>query len=172
MLEQAKLHESQIQDKYIRTFDDPKYMYYHLNDSAEAIEFRDTNWSKLQYASVNEEGEVVGYFACFITRQARNAYDISIIKFEESNVFSIDLMRFFDLLFFERNFNKASFEVVIGNPVESMYDKFINRYGGKIVGIKEKETVLRDGKHYDLKMYEIMREAYCKNRKRHGKSTS
>lgn len=172
MLEHAKLYESQIQEKYIRTIDDPKYMYYHMNDNSEAIEFRDSNWNKLQYASVNSEGNVIGYFSCYITRQARNIYDLSIIKFEENNIFSIDLMRFFDLLLFERNFNKINFDVVIGNPIEKMYDKFAQRYGGRVVGFKEKETVLRDGRYYDLKMYEIMRDEYCKNRNKNRKSTS
>lgn len=172
MLEHAKLYESQIQEKYIRTLDDPKYMYYHLNDSADMIEFRDSDWSKLAYASVNSEGQVVGYFACYITRQARNVSDLSIVKFEESNVFSIDLMRFFDLLFLQRNFRKINFDVVIGNPIEKMYDKFIERYGGRIVGIKEEDTVLRDGQYYDIKMYEIKREQYCQNRTNNKRRTS
>jgi hypothetical protein len=85
---------------------------------------------------------------------------------KKSNIFALDLMRFFDLLFLERNFNKINFEVVIGNPIEKMYDKFIHEYEGKIVGVKEKDTVLRDGRYYDVKIYEIMRESYCKNRKK------
>ena len=45
-----------------------------------------------------------------------------------------------------------------------MYDKFISKYGGRIVGIKQKDTMLFDGKLYDTKMYEIFTEDYLKNK--------
>lgn len=57
---------------------------------------------------------------------------------------------------------KITFSVVIGNPTEKFYDKMINRYGGRVIGIFKKDTILPDNKLYDLKFYEIFKEDYEK----------
>jgi hypothetical protein len=54
--------------------------------------------------------------------------------------------------------------VVVGNPAERLYDRVINKYGGRIVGIKEKSTKLIDGLYYDVKLYEIFKEDFDKAR--------
>lgn len=173
MLELAKLYEGQVKEKLLHTIDDPYYMYYHLNDSVDLYDIKDSNWHELQYVSINNEGDVLGYLYARITRQSRNITDLSIMKFDkDSNIFAIDLMRFFDKLLLKRNFNKINFEVVIGNPIEAMYDKFVDKYGGRIVGVKLKDTVLMDGNHYDIKIYEISREEYSKNRTTFKRSSS
>ncbi len=61
---------------------------------------------------------------------------------------------------------KNCFTVVVGNPVESRYDRIIERYGGRIVGIHKEHTMLPDGRLYDEKMYEILRTDYMKHRKK------
>jgi hypothetical protein len=53
-----------------------------------------------------------------------------------------------------------SFDAIIENPIEKTYDKLVLKYGGKIVGIREKEINLVDGKYYDIKEYEILAEKY------------
>ena len=60
---------------------------------------------------------------------------------------------------------KLNFSVVVGNPIEKSYDKLIKRYGGRIVGTREKETTLVDGNLYDVKMYELFREDYLKSKR-------
>ena len=65
---------------------------------------------------------------------------------------------------FERfKFRKLNFSVVIGNPIEKSYDKMIDKYGGRIVGIYKQEIKLIDGEYYDEKLYEITREDYLKS---------
>ena len=60
-----------------------------------------------------------------------------------------------------------SFSVVIGNPIEKRYDKFIEEYGGRVIGVREQDVRLLDGKFYDVKLYEIFRHEYL-NRKYHA----
>ena len=69
-------------------------------------------------------------------------------------------------IFEKYNFRKLSFYVVVGNPIEKSYDKMCERYGGRIVGVKRKNTRLIDGKYYDEKLYEILKEDYMKAVKR------
>ena len=67
-------------------------------------------------------------------------------------------------IFEKFNFNKMNFGVVIGNPVEKSYDRLVERYGGRIVGIKERETKLFDNQYYDVKEYEILKENYLRSK--------
>ena len=46
-----------------------------------------------------------------------------------------------------------------------MYDKYIEKYGGRIVGIFKEDVRLYDGEYYDHKYYEIFREEFIKKYK-------
>ena len=50
--------------------------------------------------------------------------------------------------------------MIIGNPIEKSYDKMINKYGGRIVGIYKEDVKLIDGEYYDKKLYEILASEY------------
>jgi hypothetical protein len=63
-------------------------------------------------------------------------------------------------IFEKYRFNKLDFSVVCGNPIEKTYDKLIKRYNGRVVGIREQEARLLDGKLYDVKEYELLAERY------------
>lgn len=49
----------------------------------------------------------------------------------------------------------STFRVVIGNHIEKMYDKYIEKYGGRIIGVRKDEVRLIDGK-----LYEITKDEY------------
>lgn len=74
--------------------------------------------------------------------------------------FGKDLVQVIKDIFYKYNFRKLTFTVFVGNPIEKSYDKMVNKYGGRIVGIQKKHTRLQDGKYYDEKIYEIMREDF------------
>ena len=81
------------------------------------------------------------------------------MKFKKS---ALDLKGY---LFEKFNFYKIEFGVVVGNPIEKMYDKYIQKYGGQIVGIFKSTTKLQDGEFADMKYYEIFRDEYLKRMK-------
>jgi hypothetical protein len=98
---------------------------------------------------------------------------LSIIHFGGSQapypyIFGKDIITALKEVFERYRFNKISFNVVRGNPVEKTYDKLIGRYNGRIVGIKKQEVRLLDGKLYDTKEYEILAVDYF-NRKGIGR---
>lgn len=74
--------------------------------------------------------------------------------------FGRDLGQALTDIFEKFRFNKLKFSVVIGNPIEKSYDRMIQRYGGRIVGIFRQDTRLIDGNLYDVKDYEILRSEY------------
>ena len=63
-------------------------------------------------------------------------------------------------IFEKFHFRKLIFSVVIGNPIEKTYDRMIQKYGGRIVGIQRQQVKLIDGQFYDVKMYEILSDDY------------
>ncbi len=80
-------------------------------------------------------------------------------------LFGIDLGQALIDIFDKFKFRKLRFSVIVGNPVEKSYDKMVQKYGGRIVGIYYKEQQLIDGEIYDQKLYEILRENYLNNKK-------
>ncbi|TVX86108.1 hypothetical protein FPZ44_23735 [Paenibacillus agilis] len=75
-------------------------------------------------------------------------------------VFVKDLQKFLSDIFERFGFNKLSYSVVIGNPIEKSYDRMTHKYGGRIVGVNRNEVLLSDGTLNDLKLYEILKEDY------------
>lgn len=84
--------------------------------------------------------------------------------FDINYTFSKDFRKFLTELFDRYNFNKVSFKVIKGNAAEKMYDKYIEKYNGRVVGYRKNEIMLSDGRYYDDKLYEITKEDYLKSK--------
>lgn len=119
------------------------------------------SWNKLQFVSIDKNDNVIGYLTAYLERSMDKVTGIAAINFKDVNVtFSKDFYKFLTDLFDIHKFNKIEWQVVIGNPAEKMYDKIINKYGGRVVGIEHESTKFDDGKYYDVKEYEILRRDY------------
>lgn len=166
MLEYAAQYKDEISSLWQKTLLDPYYKYFHTGSFCNyELKIDSDNWSNLEFVSVSGD-KLNGYLSANIDRDTRNVRSVAILKFEkDSFTFSKDMYNFLQNLFLERNFKKISFDVVIGNPIEKMYDRFIERYGGRIVGIKKNDIHLMDGQLYNLKLYEIEKEAFLENYK-------
>lgn len=161
MLDFAVKYKDELNRLWINTINNDKYKYFH-NSSYEDFEINLSNdtWSSLQIVSV-KNGKVIGYFKARIDRDTRNITYLAIMNFYDVNyIFAKDFRTFLIDLFDKYKYNKVSFSVVKGNPIEKMYDKYIKQYGGRIVGTKIDETRLYDGEFYDEKLYEITRKEY------------
>lgn len=162
MLKLAYPYKEQLNQKYIETTVDEKYKYYHADTYADFnIELVDSTWTKLQMVSVNKDDEVTGFFSASIDRGDERISSLLVMNFGDINfTFSQDFYRFLHDLFLKFNFRKMCFAVVVGNPAEKMYDRYIERYNGRVVGTRKKEVRLFDREYYDLKIYEIFRDDF------------
>ena len=70
------------------------------------------------------------------------------------------MLAFIDYLFMYRNVSKIKWTVVIGNSAEKLYDSFIQKFNGRVVGIFKNDVQLIDQSIHDVKHYELMREDY------------
>lgn len=160
MLDIAQKYVDQLKIKFLEATYDEKYKYYQ---SGWSDEYQPTNstWHAHEFVSLNSHGEIIGYIAYSINRNDYSASNLKIINFTNNKVvFGKDVVQAIKDIFLKYKFRKISYYVYIGNPIERSYDRLTAKYGGKIVGIKEKEDRLQDGEFYDCKIYEILRERF------------
>lgn len=161
MIDLAVKHESKLKELFANiTFDD-KYKYYNGSSSYDAYESAKTTWNMNEFVSLDSDGKVIGYIKYSIDRDTYNCHSLQIINFSDNKItFGIDTMKCLEDIFVKFQFNKLSYCVVVGNPIEKTYDKLTSKYGGRIVGTRLKQCKLMDGKFYDLKIYEILRDDF------------
>jgi RimJ/RimL family protein N-acetyltransferase len=167
MLKLAKLYEKEIQTLFIKIAFDEKFKFYNAtNYYTYGTELAQDSWSQLEFVSVDKDDNVIGFLRAKIDRCNDMISSLGVINFYDLNyTFSKDFHQFLTELFTKHNFRKVEFSVVIGNPAEKMYDKYITKYGGRVVGTFKEETKLYDGKYYDHKVYEIFKCDFEKNLK-------
>ncbi|MCL1700775.1 hypothetical protein [Lysinibacillus sp. Bpr_S20] len=162
-LEFAVDHDHKLQALMRKAMLDEKYKYYFYSSYFRYdIDVPRDSWNHLQMVSV-KGNEIVGLLGAYIDRETRNVTDLYAINFHDINyTFSKDFRSFLTDLFDKFYFNKISFKVIKGNEAEKMYDKYIEKYNGRVVGYRKNEVMLLDGKYYDDKIYEITRNEYLK----------
>lgn len=158
MLKPAQSYEEELKKLFISVMYEEKYMYYFMGWN-ETYECDKNNWNTHEFVSVDKEGNVLGYISYNVNQRSDNASSLSIINFGDNKIiFGKDVFKAILDIFKKYRYNKLTYSVHIGNPIEKTYDKLTKKYGGRIVGIYEKETKLLDGKFYDLKLYEMLKE--------------
>ena len=164
MLKPALLYQTQLSEKFISTWYDEKYKYYH-DCWHENIKIDDNDWNRHQFVSVDKNNEVIGYIGYNVDRTKNSCDGLGAINFSNDTItFGKDLATILDNIFTKFNFRKLIFSVVIGNPIEKQYDKLIKKYNGRIVGIYKQDAVTLNGEFCDRKTYEIMQKDYLEAR--------
>ena len=166
MLQPAKRYESELALRFADIMLDEAYMYADASVYRDDYEPLRTTWESHEFVSVSNEGDVIGYISYRIQRETSKVYSWKILNFEKekfSPVFGRDLMQAIVDIFTKFNMNAMNFSVVVGNPAEQMYDRRIERMGGRVVGVYKDDVRLIDNKVYDLKMYEVMRKDFMES---------
>ena len=164
MLIPAKIKEKELQEKYIKCVYDKRFKFVCGLGGYRTMSLKidDDDWMSLQLISYDDiNNKIIGYVNLKITRPSNNIHNIAIYNFT-SNVnliFINDLKNLFIKIFKEFKFPKATFSVVVGNPIETSYDNMVKNYGGRVVGIFKNEEFI-DNKYYDVKWYEIIRDDF------------
>lgn len=163
MLDLALNHEEDVVQKLRSTWFKEKYKFHSFGQGYDDIELEKNTWNAHQFVSLNSYGEVLGLINYSIDRTLNMVSNFALVNFsdKENNItFGVDTLVAVRDIFEKFNFRKMNFEVIVGNPAERHYDRIINKYGGRIVGIRLAEVKLYDGVYYDTKLYEISKESY------------
>lgn len=163
MLDLALNHREELQKKFRSTWFSEKYKFWRCTNYYEDFNIEESSWNYHQFVSLGSAGEIIGYIGYSIDRSGDLIDGLNIINFSDNIVaFGIDIGNAIRDVFEKFHFRKLNFCVVIGNPIESTYDRLIKKYNGRIVGTQKEQVRLFDGKYYDLKMYEILSGDYLK----------
>ena len=163
MIDLAINHEDELRKKFRSTWFSEKYKFWTCTNYHEDFKLAESTWVDHQFVSLDSSGKVIGYISYSIDRADDLVYGLSIINFTDNKVtFGIDVGNVIQDIFEKFHFRKLNFIVVVGNPIESTYDRMIEKYHGRIVGVQKKQVRLFDGRFYDKKLYEILLEDYLK----------
>lgn len=171
MLDTALKYKDKLTELHLNTWHDEKYKYYNYRCYWELPTLKESTTDGHDFVSLNKKGEIIGAIGYCIWRETESVCGFGIINFTNDHyTFGKDVFQAVEDIFEKFNFRKLSFCVVIGNPIETTYDRLCEKYGGRIVGIEKEETKLFDNKYYDVKRYEILRSDYMRKRIENGKS--
>jgi hypothetical protein len=164
MLEYAKKYEDKLRELFFDIAFDPFYQFEQMAVYRDTFELPKDTWSANNFVSVYD-GNILGIVGYQIRRIENAVNGLYIAHFGGPQaaghyIFGKDIITAIKDIFEKYRFNKLNFTVVRGNPIEKTYDKLIKRYSGRIVGVREQETKLLDGRLYDVKEYEILAERY------------
>lgn len=163
MLEPAIKYRDQLETLQYNVWFNDEYKYWNDSVYYGSLQIDESTWCKHQFVSVIKN-KVIGYIEYSINREANNVYGLNIVNFSDNKIlFGRDLRQALKDIFEKYNFRKLSFSVVIGNPIEKSYDKMIEKYGGRVIGVRKDEVKLIDNKYYDDKLYEILASEYFKS---------
>lgn len=168
MLANARKYAEQLNNKLMDTWYDPTYQFYYSGRTHNTVSFEEDDARSRQFVSIDPKApqgeEVIGYLNCWINSEINSVDGLGAINFDLSlhgkYILGRDLLQMIDDLFMRDEFNRIQFLVVVGNPIEAMYDKYIERYGGRIAGTFRQSHLGAKGELRDEKVYEIMRNEY------------
>jgi len=173
MLDVAIRHNEELQIRYRETLFNPRYKFYlGFPEMLNFIPMADSG--AIQMVSLNEHGAVIGYIGAKINRITKTAYDHESINFlpGKNDTFTQDIADFDLFLFNELGMDRIIWSVIIGNPVEKLYDRYVDICGTRIVGTFRNEVMLPDGQLYDLKYYEVLKEDFFRTIAKNGAKPS
>lgn len=157
MLIPAILRKSEIEDKFKGVFytDDMMYEAGGMYNFIPNIK-TEPDSGCFQYAIVDAEQKLIGYFAYTIDWYSSCAYNFGLISFDKGNsILGRDVYTEMQRLIDTYHLHRIEWRMVGGNPVEKHYDKFCHRYNGTKHVLKD---VSKDklGKYRDSIIYEIL----------------
>jgi len=168
MIEPAIKHENALQALFLEHAFNEKYKYYWPCSRRDKYNAPISTWDKMEWA-VLENGKIIGLLGYSIDRDSLISDSFYAINFAgKSLTFSKAIIRVIDDLFTVFKFRKLRFSVEVGNPIESSYDRLVEKYGGRICGLWRQDSKLFDGTITDKKWYEILRDDYLLRKSQHG----
>jgi len=160
MIDIAAKYESELKDLFTNIGLDLKYMFAFCGNYRKSYTCSENTWSSHEFVSIDKDSNVIGYFSYEIDRTTNNASGLSIINFSDNPMFGLDLLKLFDDIFMKFKFNKLNFGCYTRNPAIEKYERIVNNFGGRVVGVYKNEDILLDGEFHDKKVFEVTRLDY------------
>lgn len=162
MLVAAQLYQQELQQKLRATWYDLKYQYFWQGNCND-IEIPTDNYWKKQFAFLDNEGNVTGYFSYNYCADTNSINNFGLISFIDYNpCFIQSVIKHLENILSQGHISRIEFFAYEDGPANKGYKKLVKKFGGKQVGKLTKNSRLLDGKLHDTVFYEVFREDYLK----------
>lgn len=162
MLKPAQLYKEELEKFFLRTWYDPKYMFYSGWTGNELLTIPDNNYDEHHFASIDSGGNVIGYISYRISWITMSANNFRIISIGNSVEFAKDVYQAICNLFEKHNMNRVSWCAFVENPAIKGYRNFIKKHGGRECAYHRQVAKLLDGKLHDNVEFEILASEFKK----------
>lgn len=164
MLVAAQLYKEELHQKLRATWYDIKYQYF-WQGSCNDIEFPPENYWKKQFAFLDKDGQVTGYFSYNYCAETRSLNNFGLISFIDYNPRFIQaVIEHLENVLSQGYINRIEFFAYEDGPANQGYQKLVKRFGGRQVGKLTKCSRLLDGKLHNTVFYEIFRWQWLQTR--------
>jgi hypothetical protein len=168
MLDLAYPHRTNLQNRFLTALKLPINRWYYTEPIQQyELPIDQNDWMRIQYVSLHSDRSLIGYLCADINRYQNMIDNVSILPYENNSQFTFfcDILRFIDIIFYERKFRKAMIKVLEINPVRNLFERMIVSTGvGSFVGNMKEHSMLLDGNCYNHCLYEVYRSEYNKYR--------
>jgi RimJ/RimL family protein N-acetyltransferase len=159
MIKPAILFEDQLRLRIAETWYDPDYMYYY--DTTPGIpDIADKPDNQYQFVSVDEKGEVVGFFSYWVYEPSKRAMNFGLMAFRKHNrTFIKDAVQMFKDMFEKFGIESAEWRCYAdNNEALKLYRHIIKEYGGVEVGTLRRNGAPQNRKICDTILFEILKD--------------
>ena len=163
MLVPAVLYKDKIEDlSKKKMYDD--YMFFDSGDvrpSSISVQRdqKDGNASRFEYAILDNDGMLVGWFRYYINWYNRQLYLAGLMNLTDTAkpVIGFDLYKEVERAICKYKIHRIEFRMIGGNPVQKSYDKVCAKLNGTRHVLKD---VFKDrfGEYHDEYIYEVITE--------------
>ena len=157
MIKPAILYADELKKKIAETWYDPEYMYYY--DTTPGIpDIADKPDNQYQFVSVNEKGEVVGFFSYWVYEPSRRAMNFGLMAFRKHNrTFMKDAIQMFKDMFEKYGIKSIEWRCYADNTeAVKLYRHIIKEYGGVEACTLRRNGTTQDRKLRDTIIFEII----------------
>lgn len=166
MLKPAQLYETKLQEENIKSWYNPKNIYWDGGAGGSRIEIQDDNFKCRQFVSVDRKENILGYITYAVDWASMSAYGFGIISFKGNSVeFARDVYQAVCDIFRKYGLNRMEWHAYADNPAIRGYRNFIKKYGGRECGYSRQVARLQDGKLHDSVMFEILAKEFKQKRR-------
>lgn len=136
-----------------------KFLNFSTYKEYNIVELNENEWNKVSKVSVNEKGDILGYFSASISQSQSRIDSCFFVKFpknyrleNDKNTVYKDFREFVDYIMNHPIYKKVSFQAIKDNPANKVYEEFLRKYNGERFLLKD-YVRLEDGRYYDTYLY-------------------
>ena len=136
---------------------DYPYLSFSAYEDFQLVKIDLDTWSSYQYVSVDDLGNILGYFSFRTFRSNEKLNGGMFVKFRYKNYYNEeicneDFLNFVDMCMKDPQFSRVEFMAIEDNHANITYEKWLKRYNGERF-LLSNYIKLKDGKFYNVYWY-------------------